>query len=145
MTEARHYLTRYDVRSMAERVDSLPTVILVEDDEDIARLVEHHLMAAGFATRWFRTASGVIAEAEKQIPALFLLDLMLPGTDGFQLCRSIRRHGSLGKLPVLILTARTGTRDRDLAFKSGADDFVTKPFSPADLISRVRALHEHRH
>ena len=104
---------------MAQRADPLPTEILVEDDDDIARLVQHHLMTAGSSTRWFRTASRVTAEAEKQTPALFLLDLMLPGTDGFHLCRGSRRQGSLGKLPVSILTARTGHRDRALAFESG--------------------------
>jgi DNA-binding response OmpR family regulator len=75
---------------------------------------------------------------------LFLLDLMLPGVDGFHLCRSIRKHSLLRTLPIIILTARTGQGDRKLAFESGADDYVTKPFSPADLIARVRGLCERR-
>jgi DNA-binding response OmpR family regulator len=116
------------------------TVVLVEDDADIGRLVEHHLHKAGFATRWFRTATNVVREAENQPPALFVLDLMLPGIDGFELCQSIRKHELLRGLPIIILTARTGSADRRLAIKIGANDYITKPFSPADLIMRVRAL-----
>src|SRR5882672_110997 len=116
------------------------TVVLVEDDADIGRLVKHHLQKAGFATRWFRTATNVICEAENQLPVLFLLDLMLPGMDGFELCQSIRKHELLRGLPIIILTARTGAADRRLAIKIGANDYITKPFSPADLIRRVRAL-----
>ena len=116
------------------------TVVLVEDDADIGRLVEHHLQKAGFAARWFQTATNVIREAENQPPVLFLLDLMLPGIDGFELCQSIRKHELLRGLPIVILTARTGEADRRLAIKIGANDYITKPFSPADLIMRVRAL-----
>jgi DNA-binding response OmpR family regulator len=116
------------------------TVMLVEDDADIGRLVGLHLEMAGFAARWFRTATDVIREAEKQTPVLFLLDLMLPGIDGFQLCQSIRKHELLKGIPIIILTARTGAADRKLAVNMGADDYITKPFSPTDLIMRVRAL-----
>lgn len=116
------------------------TVLLVEDDADIGRLVEHHLQKAGFATRWFRTATNVIPEAENHPPVLFVLDLMLPGIDGFELCQSIRKHELLRGLPIVILTARTGEADRRLAIKMGANDYITKPFSPVDLIMRVRAL-----
>jgi DNA-binding response OmpR family regulator len=116
------------------------TVVLVEDDADIGRLVEHHLQKAGFATRWFRTATKVIREAENQPPVLFVLDLMLPGIDGFELCQNIRKHELLRGLPIIILTAKTGAADRRLAMKMGANDYITKPFSPADLIMRVRAL-----
>jgi DNA-binding response OmpR family regulator len=116
------------------------TVVLVEDDADIGRLVEHHLQKAGFASRWFRTATNVIRETENQPPVLFLLDLMLPGIDGFELCQSIRKYEVLRGLPIIILTARTGAADRRLAIKLGANDYITKPFSPTDLIMRVRAL-----
>ena len=127
---------------MTDRPNLPITIVLVEDDEDIARLIGFHLKRAGFGTLWFRSATGVIAEAEGKQPALFLLDLMLPGVDGFHLCRSIRKHSLLRTLPIIILTARTGQGDRKLAFESGADDYVTKPFSPADLIARVRTLCE---
>ena len=115
------------------------TVVLVEDDADIRRLVEHHLQKAGFVSCWFRTATNVIRETENQPPVLFLLDLMLPGIDGFELCQSIRKNELLRGLPIIILTAKTGEADCRLAIKSGANDYITKPFSPADLIMRVRA------
>jgi DNA-binding response OmpR family regulator len=116
------------------------TVVLVEDDADIGCLVEHHLQKAGFAVRWFQTATNVIREAENQPPVLFVLDLMLPGIDGLELCQNIRKHELLRKLPIVILTARTSEADRRLALQIGANDYITKPFSPANLIMRVRAL-----
>jgi DNA-binding response OmpR family regulator len=116
------------------------TIVLVEDDADIGRLIKFHLEIAGFAARWFRRATNVIRESENQPPNLFLLDLMLPGIDGFELCRIIRKHEVLGGIPIIILTARTAAADRKLALQTGANDYVTKPFSPADLIKRVRAL-----
>jgi DNA-binding response OmpR family regulator len=116
------------------------TIVLVEDDADIGRLIKFHLEVAGFAARWFRRATNVIRESENQPPNLFLLDLMLPGIDGFELCRIIRKHEVLSGIPIIILTARTAAADRKLALQTGADDYVTKPFSPADLIKRVRAL-----
>ena len=130
--------------SMPDRASLPATIVFVEDDEDIGRLIRLHLETAGFTTRWFRTAMGVIAEAESHPPTLFLLDLMLPGIDGFHLCRSIRKHGLLRTVPIMVLTAAAGRRDRELAFESGADDYMTKPFRPADLVSRVRALCERR-
>ena len=129
---------------MAEGTKLPATVIFVEDDQDVGRLIRLHLERAGFVTVWFRTATGVIAEAERRKPALFLLDLMLPGVDGFHLCRNIRKHAPLRTVPIIVLTARVGREDRELAFKSGADDYMTKPFRPADLISRVRVLYERR-
>jgi DNA-binding response OmpR family regulator len=127
---------------MAEGTKLPATIIFVEDDQDVGHLIGFHLKRAGFVTLWFRTATGVIAEAERRKPALFLLDLMLPGVDGFHLCRSIRKHHLLRTVPIVVLTARAGRQDRELAFKSGADDYITKPFRPADLMSRVRALSE---
>jgi DNA-binding response OmpR family regulator len=115
------------------------TVVLVEDDADIGRLVKYHLQKAGFACRWFQTATNVIRETESQPPVLFLLDWMLPGIDGFELCQSIRKNELLRGLPIIILTAKTSEADRRFAIKSGANDYITKPFSPADLIMRVRA------
>jgi len=115
-------------------------IVLVEDDEDIARLICFHLTKAGFTLRWRRRAENVVVEAEQHLPALFLLDLILPGIDGFQLCRILKRHPVLRTRPVLVLTAKTGQSDRKLAFQNGADDYLTKPFSPKHLVSRVRRL-----
>ena len=116
------------------------TIFVVEDDDDIARLISHNLEIAGFLVRRFSRATPVVPEAEKRPPALFLVDLMLPDMDGFELCRNIRQNTVLRKIPIIILSARTTATERKRALESGANDYVTKPFSPQDLISRVEAL-----
>lgn len=116
------------------------TVFVVEDDPDISRLVKHHLEGAGIATRVFPNSSGVIAEANRQHPSAFLLDIMIPGEDGLELCRQIRRHSELAAIPVMFLTAKTGESDRLAGFDLGADDYITKPFSPRELVARVKAV-----
>jgi DNA-binding response OmpR family regulator len=115
-------------------------VMLMEDDEDIARLVVHHLQSGGFRTHRPSRPEALISEAETEQPALLILDLMLPELDGFELCRSIRRHQNLGKIPILILTARTGLEERKRAMESGADSYMTKPFVPSELMRAVQGL-----
>jgi DNA-binding response OmpR family regulator len=116
------------------------TIFAVEDDSDIARLVRHHLEASGYGVRTFATTNGVIAEAEKQVPALFLLDIMVPGGDGLELCRRIRQTPSLAMTPVIFLTAKVSESDRVIGLELGADDYIAKPFSPRELVARVRAV-----
>jgi two-component system phosphate regulon response regulator PhoB len=115
-------------------------IFVVEDDFDIARLVRHHLEAAGFAVRVFSTTARVIPEAEKNQPALFLVDIMVPGADGLDLCQRIRRNPNLGAKPLVFLTARTAEEDRILGLELGADDYITKPFSPREMVARVKAV-----
>jgi len=117
-----------------------PTIFVVEDEADIARLIRHHLEGAGFYVRHFSGAAGVISDAEKEKPALFLLDIMVPGGDGFELCRRIRQSAAIAMTPVIFLTAKTAESDRVLGFELGADDYITKPFSPRELIARVKAV-----
>jgi two-component system phosphate regulon response regulator PhoB len=117
-----------------------PTIFVVEDDADIARLIRHHLEAAGFFARHFAGAAGVIADAEKDKPALFLLDIMIPGTDGLELCRRIRQSSAIAMTPVIFLTAKAAESDRVLGFELGADDYITKPFSPREMVARVKAV-----
>jgi len=113
---------------------------VVEDDADIARLVRHHLEGAGYRTRVFATTLPVIAEAEKDLPAIFLLDVMVPGGDGFDLCRRIRGQRRLQTIPIIFLTAKTSEADRIMGLELGADDYISKPFSPRELVARVRAV-----
>jgi DNA-binding response OmpR family regulator len=115
-------------------------VVLMEDDEDIARLVAHHLESGGFRIHRPERPYNLIPDAETNRPTLFILDLMLPELDGFQLCSSIREHPSLRDLPILILTARTGPEDRKRALEGGADAYITKPFKPSVLMDAVRSL-----
>ncbi len=120
--------------------DVKPSIFVVEDDPDIARLVRHHLEGAGFGVRLFSGGSGVISEAEHQKPALFLLDIMVPDMDGLDLCRRIRQSASLALTPVIFLTAKSGEADRVLGLELGADDYVVKPFSPRELVARIKAV-----
>jgi len=102
--------------------------------------VRHHLEAAAFDVRTFATASQVLADAERDRPALFLLDIMVPGGDGFELCRRIRQSRSLAMTPVIFLTAKSGEADRVLGLELGADDYIPKPFSPREMVARVKAV-----
>ncbi len=117
-------------------------VMLMEDEDDIARLVAHHLESSGFRVHRPAHSNRLISDAEEDRPALYILDLMLPEVDGFQLCHSIRDHSSLRNVPILILTARTAAEDRKRALESGADGYITKPFSPSGLIAAVQTLSE---
>jgi two-component system phosphate regulon response regulator PhoB len=115
-------------------------VYIVEDDPDIARLVRHHLEAAGFETHSFSRTTGVVAEAVKRPPALFLLDIMVPGGNGFELCQQIRQSRLLAASPVIFLTAKGEEADRVAGLDIGADDYITKPFSPRELVARIKAV-----
>lgn len=115
-------------------------IFVVEDDADISRLLRHHLELAGFVAKPFGAASGVVAEALKHPPSLFLLDIMLPGGDGLDLCRQIRQNQQLAGIPVIFLTAKTSEADKVLGLELGADDYISKPFSPRELVARVKAV-----
>ena len=116
------------------------TIVVLEDDADIARLIQHHLEAAGFQARVYGAPGTLIPDAERQAPALFLLDIMVPGGDGLDLCRRLRNHSALSTIPIIFVTARAGENDRVLGLELGADDYVTKPFAPRELLARVKAV-----
>jgi DNA-binding response OmpR family regulator len=113
-------------------------IYVVEDDVDVSRLIEHNLRTAGYDVSAFYSGAPVVPSAAQRRPSLFLLDIMLPGISGFDLCRQIRQHENLNKIPVIFLSARTQEPDRIQAFDAGGDGYITKPFSPRELIARVR-------
>ncbi len=117
-----------------------PTIFVLEDDLDISRLIQHHLEAAEFATRLYRTPVNLIQDAEHNPPGLFLLDIMVPGGDGLDLCRRLRLHQTLSTIPIIFLTARASENDRVLGLELGADDYITKPFATRELLARVKAV-----
>ena len=117
-----------------------PLVFVVEDDADIAKLTCFHLESGGFSTRWFPGSVSVIDEAIKSRPTLFLLDIMIPGSDGLELCRHIRQVRTLATTPIIFLTARVLEADRIKGLELGGDDYITKPFSPREMVARVRAV-----
>ena len=116
------------------------TIFVLEDDADISRLMQHHLEAAGYAPRVFASPTHLIPEAERKIPALFLLDIMVPGGDGLDVCRRLRNHSMLATVPIIFVTARAAENDRVLGLELGADDYITKPFSTRELLARVKAV-----
>jgi DNA-binding response OmpR family regulator len=117
-----------------------PSIFVVEDDPDISRLVRHHLENEAFAVRLYSGGVNVLSDAERQRPALFILDIMIPGRDGLELCRSVRQTPGLAAVPVIFLTAKSSEADRVLGLELGADDYITKPFSPRELVARVKAV-----
>ena len=113
---------------------------VVEDDVDIAHLVQHQLQQSGYQVRAFSSGSSVFSEAVKQQPILFMLDIMIPGINGFDLCKQIRANEVLAKTHIIFLTAKGNESDRLAGFQLGADDYITKPFSPRELVARVGAV-----
>ena len=117
-------------------------VFVLEDDSYISRLVQHHLEAAGFTARIYGTPTNIVADAERQAPVLFLLDIMVPGGDDADVCRRLRSHSSLSTIPIIFLTARAEL-DRVLGLGFGADDYITKPFATRELVASVKAVLRH--
>ena len=112
-------------------------VLVVDDDPTVAEVVATYLRRTGHAVRLEADGPGAVAAARTRLPDLVVLDLMLPGYDGFEVFRRIRQ---LGPVSVIMLTARTSEQDRILGLELGADDYVTKPFSPRELALRVRSV-----
>lgn len=117
---------------------SKETVLIVEDEPKIASLVTDYLHGSGFASHHLDHGDAVVPWLEQQQPDLVLLDLMLPGTDGLTLCRQLREHWP--RLPIIMLTARVEEVDRLLGLELGADDYICKPFSPREVIARIKAV-----
>jgi len=113
-------------------------IFVVEDDWDVSRLIAHNLRTAGYNVSTFFSGAPVVSSAATLQPSLFLLDIMLPGMSGFDLCRQIRQHERLAQTPIIFLSARAQEPDRVHAFDVGGDGYITKPFSPRELIARVR-------
>jgi two-component system phosphate regulon response regulator PhoB len=115
-------------------------VLLIEDDRDIVELVRYNLEREGFQVASATDGATGLAQVRKAPPDILLLDLMLPKLSGLDICKEIRRDTSLNRLPILMLTARGEEADRVVGLEIGADDYVTKPFSPRELGARVKAL-----
>ncbi|MDA2913897.1 response regulator transcription factor [Acidobacteriia bacterium AH_259_A11_L15] len=115
-------------------------ILIIEDERDIVKVVRHNLEREGFQVASAYDGSTGLAEAKKSPPHLLILDLMLPVLSGLDICREIRSDPKIKRLPILILTARSEEADRVVGLELGADDYVTKPFSPRELVARVKAL-----
>jgi two-component system response regulator BaeR len=117
-------------------------ILIVEDEKKIADLLCDYLKAAGFRTSTQNNGERVIAQIKNDPPDLILLDIMLPGKDGLELCREIRQFSNI---PIIMITARVEEIDRLLGLELGADDYICKPFSPREVVARVKAIFRRLH
>jgi phosphate regulon transcriptional regulator PhoB len=117
-----------------------PDVLVVEDEPDIRNLIVHHLTRDGFRCRAVASGAEALQRVKAATPDLVVLDLMLPGMDGLDVCRRLRNDPGSAWVPIIMLTAKADEIDRVLGLEMGADDYVVKPFSPKELVARVRAV-----
>ncbi|NPV03794.1 MAG: response regulator transcription factor [Syntrophaceae bacterium] len=115
-------------------------ILIVDDERDIADLLAYNLEREGFATRKAYDGEQALEVLRRSRPALILLDLMLPGIPGLEVCRRIRKHPETADIPTIMLTAKGDESDRVLGLETGADDYIIKPFSIKELIARIRAV-----
>jgi two-component system phosphate regulon response regulator PhoB len=115
-------------------------ILIIEDEKDIVDLITYHLKQSGLSVLSALDGPSGLELAKKNRPNLIILDLMLPGMDGKDICRSIKSNPATQSIPIIMLTAKTEEMDRVIGFELGADDYVTKPFSPRELVLRVKAI-----
>jgi DNA-binding response OmpR family regulator len=115
-------------------------ILVAEDDRDIADLIAHYLHKAGWTTYVTGSGDEALALARRQPIDLVILDIMLPGLSGLEVCRALRADKSTAAVPIIIVTARSEETDRIVGLEIGADDYLSKPFSPNELVARIRAL-----
>jgi len=114
-----------------------PKILIVEDEQRLAELHRDYLQQAGYETQWLADGMAVVPWVRNKAPDLVLLDLMLPGKDGLEICKEIR---SFSKVPIVMVTARVEEIDRLLGLELGADDYICKPFSPREVVARVKTV-----
>jgi len=115
-------------------------IAIVDDEPDIVELIALHLKKNRFRVREFLDAESFYRAIRSETPDLIVLDLMLPDADGFEICKYVRKQTNLSSIPIIMLTARSEEADKVLGLELGADDYVTKPFSPGELVARVKAV-----
>ena len=115
-------------------------ILVIEDEQSIADVIVYNLQKEGYAVHWERDGRDGLLRAQSMVPDLCILDLMLPGIDGLQICRLLKSDSRTKNVPVMMLTARSAETDEIVGFNMGADDYVTKPFRVQPLIHRIKAL-----
>jgi two-component system, OmpR family, alkaline phosphatase synthesis response regulator PhoP len=115
-------------------------ILVIDDEKDLRELVKYSLQKEGFGVESVNDGESGLAAAVSSPPDLVLVDLMMPGIDGLEVCRRLRSDNRTNAIPVVILTAKSGEPDRVVGLELGADDYVTKPFSPRELAARVKAV-----
>lgn len=114
------------------------TIAVLDDEADIVELISVHLKKSGFKVREFLDVKSFFDSIDKETPDLVILDLMLPDADGFEICRYLKTKDKFSTLPIIMLTAKGEETDKVLGLELGADDYITKPFSPRELVARVK-------
>lgn len=122
------------------RVSSRPRLLIVEDEPAIVQVLQYNLEQAGYRVAVAKDGVEGVEQARKLKPQLIILDLMLPEMDGFSVCRELRGEGATAAIPILMLTAKGQEIDRITGLELGADDYLTKPFSPREVVARVKAI-----
>ncbi len=122
-----------------------PLVLVVEDEADIVTLLKYNLEKEGFRVNAASDGEEALLLAGEQTPNIVLLDWMLPLMSGLEVCRQMRRNSKMRDIPIIMLTARGEEADRVRGLNSGADDYITKPFSPTELVARMRAVLRRAH
>jgi two-component system alkaline phosphatase synthesis response regulator PhoP len=116
------------------------TILIVEDEKDIVKMLDYNLKKEGFRTLIAHDGEDAIDAVNTKCPDLILLDLMLPGIDGLEVCKTLKGESKTALTPIIMLTAKSQESDKVIGLELGADDYVTKPFSPRELIARIKAV-----
>lgn len=119
---------------------SKQTIFVVEDEMHIQQLIKYNLESNGFKVNVFDSGEDLLSSTFDNIPDLFILDLMLPGIDGLEVCRNLKQNNKTKNIPIIMLTAKSEEFDKVLGLELGADDYITKPFSVRELMARIKAL-----
>jgi two-component system alkaline phosphatase synthesis response regulator PhoP len=120
-------------------------ILIVDDEKDIVKMLEYNLKKEGFRTVVAHDGEQALNLVNKEHPDLVLLDLMLPGKDGLEVCKSLKNETRTASIPIIMLTAKTQEADKIVGLELGADDYVTKPFSPRELVARIKAVLRRSH
>ncbi|MBI4833391.1 MAG: response regulator transcription factor [Planctomycetes bacterium] len=118
----------------------MKTILVIDDEKDLIKLIEHHLSKEGFLVIGAKDGIQGLEIIRKHKPDLILLDIMLPGMDGLEVCKRLKISAESSKIPVIMLTAKAQETDKVVGLELGADDYITKPFSPRELVARVKAV-----
>ncbi|MDD5138591.1 MAG: response regulator transcription factor [Candidatus Omnitrophica bacterium] len=116
------------------------TILIVEDEKDIVKMLEYNLQKEGFKTLSARDGEDALDAANRDHPDLVILDLMLPGMDGLEVCKALKQGAKTAMIPIIMLTAKVQESDKVVGLELGADDYMTKPFSPRELVARIKAV-----
>ena len=116
------------------------TILIVEDEKDIVKMLDYNLKKEGFKTLSTNDGEDALDLATRECPDLIILDLMLPGIDGLEVCKTLKKENRTASIPIIMLTAKSQETDKIVGLELGADDYVTKPFSPRELIARIKAV-----